>query len=185
MSPHVPEDVMVTPWPAPGVPSPFVDVTVSVEVDVPLPGNELGDADNVTTCGGAVCVTVAEFELLLLASVAVTVSDPGVVDEVYVVVATPEALVVANSGATVPFPEVTTNDTVSPGTGVVPCNAVAVMVEVDVPLATMLVGNAVTMKLFTTGVVALVWLMLTMLLVWPVPVSTAPTGQNPAVLLAM
>jgi hypothetical protein len=40
----------------------LVEVTVRVEVAVPLAGNELGDAVRVTTLGGAVCVTVAELD---------------------------------------------------------------------------------------------------------------------------
>jgi hypothetical protein len=147
--PHVPAmGTMVTSWPDTGAP-PLVSVAVNTEF--PDGWTAVGFAVKDNTFGAAVWFTVAEPVCAASASVAVMVAagDATVVDDVYVVVATPLALVTAKTLFTVPaWAPATVNITESPATGVAGAVlvsvTVALMVEVLVPSAGMLPGVAVT-----------------------------------------
>ena len=181
--PGLPAAAIATESPPNAVPLACFAVTVIVEVDVPEAVSVCGDAAIARVLGSAVVVTFAVPTSLLLASVAVTVLVvAAVVDDVYVVVATPDALVVAKTGDTVPLPAVTANITSSPEIGVlvVVSMTVALIVDVDVPSAGMLVGEALTVT-EVAGAVAAVWLICELLLVSPVSDSVAVTVQKPGV----
>ena len=77
----LPEVVRVTESPDTGLPDESLTVTVTVEVEVPLAGTEDGLAATVTWLGPC-CVTVVVPDPPLLASVAVMVQEPAVLDAV-------------------------------------------------------------------------------------------------------
>jgi hypothetical protein len=188
----LPVSVNVTTSPAAtGAPlAPFVTVAVTVEVAVPLAGTVDGLAVTAMLFGTAVCTTPVFPDPFEIASVAVTVQVPAVVDAVYVVVATPLALVVAKVGLRVPHDApLMVNCTGSPDTaappGAGPALTVAVTVEVVLPSAGMLAGLAETATtLAGTGGGLLSWSMDVDTLL-PLPASVAVTVQNPTVVDAV
>jgi hypothetical protein len=117
-----------------------------------------------------------------MASVAVIVQVPAVVDEVYVVDAFPLASVTAVTGLTLPQEApVMVNITGSAAAAAVPFITVAVTVEVLAPLAGMLVGLAASVIVnAVVGGGLLVWSIVNEPLALD-PDSVAVTMQNPTV----
>jgi hypothetical protein len=163
------------------VPStPLVTVALTLEVVAPSAGMLDGVAVTAMLWGTAVWATPAEPVLPALTSVAVTVQVPGVVEAVYVTLATPLALVVAVLELNVPHTlaaPLIVKDTKSLATSF-PVT-VALMAEVVLPSAAMLAGVAVT----PVRLVAVPCCVITVEAVLPVPASVAVTVQKPAVVL--
>jgi hypothetical protein len=140
--PQVPEAVKVTVSPVTEVPPEVVTLALMVAVSVPLAttvdAGVLPQARAAlvqvtpTAFGGAVCVMVAELLRAAIASVAVTVQLPVVVEAVYVVLALPVVSVETVAGLSPPqaAPD-EVNRTESPETGL-PLEVVTVAVTVDV-----------------------------------------------------
>jgi hypothetical protein len=183
--PQVPATgTMVIVAPLTGFPA-LVSVTVSTEL--PDGCTDVGLAVKEMAFGAAVWFTVAEPVCPANASLPVMVAAgvPGVVDDLYVVVATPLALVTANTLLTVPaVAPATVNITVSPTTGVPGAGFVvvtrALMLEVLVPSAGMLDGEAVTATETPVGVGFAIW-SISDDFEAPVADSVAVTVQNPDV----
>jgi len=184
--PQVPEAVKLTESPVTEVPLGLVTVAVMVAVSVPLSTTlALLDA-TATVFGGVVCVMVAELLRPALASVAVMVQLPAVLEAVYVLVALPVLSVVPVVALRLPQLEPDeVNLTESPVTGPpLDVVTVAVTVEVVAPSAGMLAGLAVTAIAAGTPPPAAVWVMVTVPLP-PVLASLAVMVQNPGVVEEM
>jgi len=131
-------------------------VTVAVTTEAPFAPTVVGDATTVTVVGGAALMVITA-EPLAPPELAVTVSVPSTAPAVKVTEAVPPT-VVAVGADKVPKPLVREKDTTVPlATGSPPMVTVAVTTEV--PLAAMVVGDAVTPTVVT-----------------PPPIPPAPPG---------